>query len=180
MAILNEEEKSRIIEEEEIRASTRRKYEQKSSGIAAVLSTLCPGLGQVYNGQIGKGAAFFLTVVVGLVLFVWGLITTIKEVRALAAGYQMSMASEGAGISSEEPVPLTEEGVVVEEVEKEQKQKEEGKQEKEETISKYIPKKYLAMTIIGLLMMIVGAERAVRDAIKTAKRINEGVSKSAA
>ena len=126
MGILSEEEKARIIEEEEIRASVRRKYEQKSSGAAAVLSLLCPGLGQVYNNQFGKGVAFFVTVLVGLVLFLWGLIGTVKELRAFAGGHQMSTISEGAGISSEEPVPLTEEGFVIEEVEKEQKAVEEG------------------------------------------------------
>ena len=173
MGILNEEEKAKIIEEEEIRASVRRKYEQKSSGAAAVLSVLCPGLGQVYNGQFGKGAMFFITVVVGLVLFVWGLVATIKEVRAFAGGYRMSTVSEGMSISSEEPVPLTEEGVVMEEVEKEQKAKEEGKQTEKETISKYIPKKFVAMALVGLILMVGGAGIAVKDAIKTAKRFNQ-------
>lgn len=173
MGILNEEEKARIIEEEEIRASVRRKYEQKSSGAAAVLSTLCPGLGQVYNGQFGKGALFFIIVVVGLVLFLWGLIGTIKELRAFAGGPQVGMISEGAGLSSEEAVPLTEEGVVVEEVEKEQKAQAEGKKQ-EESISKYIPKKYVILTLVGLIHMAGGAGTAIKDAIKTAKRINQG------
>ncbi|MGB9641803.1 MAG: hypothetical protein ACP5JO_07120 [Candidatus Ratteibacteria bacterium] len=178
MGMLNEEEKAKIIEEEEIRASVRRKYEQKSSGIAAVLSTLCPGLGQVYNGQFGKGALFFITVVVGLVLFIWGLVGTIKELRAFAGGHQMSTVSEGTGISSEEPVPLTEEGVVVEEVEKEKKAQEQGKQQKaEESITKYIPKRYVAFTLIGIVLMVGGAGIAVKDAIKTAKRINQGGAK---
>lgn len=35
-------------------------YEQKSSGIAAVLSALFNGLGQIYNGQILKGIIFIL------------------------------------------------------------------------------------------------------------------------
>ncbi|HOJ31467.1 MAG TPA: hypothetical protein PK165_04565 [bacterium] len=178
MGILNEDERARVIEEEEIRVSVRRKYEQKSSGVAAVLSTLCPGLGQVYNGQFGKGALFFITVVVGLVLFVWGLVATIKEVRAFAGGHQMSTVSEGTGISSEKPVPLTEEGIVVEEVEKEEKAQTEGKQEKqEESITKYIPKKYVAFTIIGIILMVGGAGLAVKDAIKIAKRINQGIVK---
>lgn len=29
---------------------------QRSPGLAAVASLLCPGLGQIYNGQVGKGA----------------------------------------------------------------------------------------------------------------------------
>lgn len=175
MGILNEEEKSRIIEEEEIRAAVRRKYEQKSSGAAAVLSTLCPGLGQVYNGQFGKGALFFLIVLAGLIMFLWGLVGTIKDLRAFAGGHQMSTVSEGAGISSEKPVPLTEEGVVVEEIEKEQQEQTEGKLKKEEeTISRYIPKKYVSLTLVGLILMVAGAGTAIKDAIKTAKRINQG------
>lgn len=174
MGILSEEEKAKIIEEEEIRTSVRRKYEQKSSGIAAVLSTVCPGLGQVYNGQFSKGALFFITVVVGFVLFILGLIGTIKEIKAFAGGRTMSTVSEGIGISSEESVPLTEEGMVIEEVEKEKKTQTERVQKKEESISKYIPKKYVILTLIGLVLMIAGAGTAIKDAIKTAKRINEG------
>ncbi len=36
--------------------------------VAAVFSALCPGLGQVYNGEIGKGIAFFLT---GVLVLPW-------------------------------------------------------------------------------------------------------------
>lgn len=39
--------------------------ERKSPGVAAVLSVILVGLGQIYNGQIGKGIAF---IVIGLVL----------------------------------------------------------------------------------------------------------------
>lgn len=35
---------------------------QKNPGAAAVLSFLMPGLGQIYNGQIGIGLAFMLLV----------------------------------------------------------------------------------------------------------------------
>lgn len=52
--------------------------EKKSSGIAAVASFIFPGLGQIYNGQIGKGIMFVLVgfifillmfVVIGIPLF---------------------------------------------------------------------------------------------------------------
>jgi TM2 domain-containing membrane protein YozV len=50
----------------------------KSSGLAAVLSFLWCGLGQIYNGQIGKGllfaALYFLSFL--LILAVIGLVTT--------------------------------------------------------------------------------------------------------
>jgi TM2 domain-containing membrane protein YozV len=39
--------------------------EKKSAGIAAVLSFIIPGAGQVYNGQLGKGILFFI---VGIIL----------------------------------------------------------------------------------------------------------------
>lgn len=42
--------------------------QQKSSGIAAVLSFFWPGLGQIYNGQIGKGILLILLQIVNLVL----------------------------------------------------------------------------------------------------------------
>lgn len=54
----------------------------KNPGVAAVLSFLICGLGQIYNGQIGKGIGFFIaagvsgllcTVVIGFILLpiVW-------------------------------------------------------------------------------------------------------------
>jgi TM2 domain-containing membrane protein YozV len=47
-------------------APTHTHVEKKSTGIAAVLSFLIPGLGQIYNGQIGKGILF---IIVGVILF---------------------------------------------------------------------------------------------------------------
>lgn len=50
---------------------------QKNSGIAAVLSFLIIGLGQLYNGQIGKGlllfggavvSGFLTTIIIGFIL----------------------------------------------------------------------------------------------------------------
>ena len=43
----------------------RQEYvERKSEGIAAVLSFLFVGLGQIYNGEIGKG---FLFIIIGII-----------------------------------------------------------------------------------------------------------------
>lgn len=60
--------------------------DQKNSGMAAVLSFIWTGIGQVYNGQIGKGIAMALIqlifvilsfAVIGipfmLVMWVWGI-----------------------------------------------------------------------------------------------------------
>ncbi len=59
----------------------------KSGGLAAVLSFLWCGLGQIYNGQIGKGIVFMFVyfisflmifVVIGLIttpiLWIWGMV----------------------------------------------------------------------------------------------------------
>jgi TM2 domain-containing membrane protein YozV len=50
----------------------------KSAGLAAVLSFFWCGLGQVYNGQIGKGVVLILAYIVSLLLIflLIGLITT--------------------------------------------------------------------------------------------------------
>ncbi len=45
--------------------------EKKSSGIAAIASFFVPGLGQIYNGQIGKGIMYILIgIVFALLMFV--------------------------------------------------------------------------------------------------------------
>jgi len=48
-----------------VRATHVRSTVQKSPGLAAVLSFLFIGLGQIYNGQIGKGLLF---IVAGIIL----------------------------------------------------------------------------------------------------------------
>lgn len=46
---------------------------RKSEGLAAVLSFIIPGLGQIYNGEIGKGIAIIIGSVI-LWMFFWLLI----------------------------------------------------------------------------------------------------------
>lgn len=60
---------------------------QKNSGISAVLSFIWPGLGQVYNGQIGKGIAIMLIQFVLLVfsVFIVTLIITLPAMFAIWA-----------------------------------------------------------------------------------------------
>ncbi|MFQ6008702.1 MAG: hypothetical protein ACE5K8_07100 [Candidatus Zixiibacteriota bacterium] len=50
----------------------------KNPGLAAVLSFFYMGLGQIYNGQIGKGIAFiiFYTISIAMMLILIGFITT--------------------------------------------------------------------------------------------------------
>ncbi len=52
--------------------------EQKNPGIAALCSFFIPGLGQIYNGDVGKGIAVLLGTLIGaLFLFIPGLIVWI-------------------------------------------------------------------------------------------------------
>jgi TM2 domain-containing membrane protein YozV len=50
----------------------------KNPGLAAVLSFFYMGLGQIYNGQIGKGIAFIVayTISIVLIFIIIGIITT--------------------------------------------------------------------------------------------------------
>ncbi|MCM8768726.1 MAG: hypothetical protein NC911_03465 [Candidatus Omnitrophica bacterium] len=169
MAYLNEEEKKRIIEEEELRSQVRRRYEQKSSGLAAVLSTICPGLGQIYNGQFGKGTAFFLIVLTGLFLLCWGIVVLVKS----PGGSAVKIAGAPV-ISRSEPVEMNEEGIVQDEMQKE----EQPTERKQESSKRKLPVKGLLLTVAGLILMGEGAHQAVRDAIRTAQRLNQGYSPS--
>jgi TM2 domain-containing membrane protein YozV/RNA polymerase subunit RPABC4/transcription elongation factor Spt4 len=53
-------------------------YQQKNPGIAAVLSALWVGIGQIYNGEIGKGIILMVIYVVSVLLMfvIIGFITT--------------------------------------------------------------------------------------------------------
>lgn len=44
--------------------------EKKSSGIAAIASFFIPGLGQIYNGQIGKGIMFIILAIIFGILII--------------------------------------------------------------------------------------------------------------
>jgi TM2 domain-containing membrane protein YozV len=43
---------------------------EKNVALAAIASFLCSGLGQVYNGQLGKGLAIYLGALIGYFIFV--------------------------------------------------------------------------------------------------------------
>ena len=64
----------------------------KNAGLAAVLSFFWCGVGQIYNGQIGKGIAFIVVqsinallmlIVIGFVTFpifwIWGMVDAYKS-----------------------------------------------------------------------------------------------------
>jgi len=53
---------------------------RKEPGLALLLSLLIPGLGQIYNGDVGKGIAFMIAffvliwIGVGIVFWIWAMI----------------------------------------------------------------------------------------------------------
>jgi TM2 domain-containing membrane protein YozV len=58
LALAGEWKETRLVERELSAISTRPRA--PSPGVAAVLSVLLPGLGQVYAGRLGAGALWFL------------------------------------------------------------------------------------------------------------------------
>ncbi|MDE1824843.1 MAG: SHOCT domain-containing protein [Candidatus Micrarchaeota archaeon] len=88
--------------------------EQKSSGIAVILSFLIPGLGQIYNGQIGKGILFiFLSIVFGLmsIILIGIPLYLILWVYGMYDAYRIAEATNSntnskKQISKNEPEPL--------------------------------------------------------------------------
>lgn len=82
-----------------VRQAGVRVAEQKNPGIAAVLSALWVGLGQIYNGEIGKGillmvvyaiSAFLIVLIIGFVttpiLWVYGVYDAYNSAKKINAG----------------------------------------------------------------------------------------------
>lgn len=156
MTLLTEEEKKKIEEEEETRARIRLKFEQKSSGVAGVLSSVCPGLGQIYNGQIGK-ASFCLTIIfISLLILTAGAVFQVKG---------MPTRERPVVIEESKPVEINEEGVVVD-MEAEQEQ------EEKETTNDKKPATPIVLIVLGTIGITAGWNYSIKDAVKTAKRIN--------
>lgn len=72
---------------------------EKSPGLAAVLSFFWTGLGQIYNGQVGKGIGFMVAyiiswwmmfVVIGFIttplLWIWGMVDAYQTAEKINAG----------------------------------------------------------------------------------------------
>lgn len=50
--------------------------EHKSPGVAALLSFLLCGAGQIYNGEVGKGLLFFFlcwTIILAPIMWIWSI-----------------------------------------------------------------------------------------------------------
>jgi TM2 domain-containing membrane protein YozV len=71
---------------------------QKNPGVAAVLSFFFTGLGQIYNGQIGKGILFIILQIISIVLmfsgigfitfpiiWIWGMVDAYKTAEKINA-----------------------------------------------------------------------------------------------
>jgi len=157
-----EEKRREIIEEEELRAKVWLKYEQKSSGIAGVLSSIVPGLGQIYNGQFGKGAFFSFIVLLGILLLSAGITFWVKGVPSFSREESSIVQSE-----EEQTVQMDESGVIIEE-----NQKEQPKEKKPQLNQLNIPKLPASLTVGGLILLLSGWSFAIKDAIKTAKLLN--------
>ena len=157
-----EEKRREIIEEEELRAKVWLKYEQKSSGIAGVLSTVVPGLGQIYNGQFGKGTFFSFTVLSGLILLATGITFWIKGVPSFNKEETSIVQSD-----EEQTVQMDESGVIIEESQEESKEK-----QKPQLKQMNIPKLPASLIVGGLILLLSGWSFAIKDAIKTAKLLN--------
>ncbi len=157
MAFFSDEERKKIEEEAEIRARVYLKYEKKSPGAAGVLSSVCPGLGQIYNGQVGKASLFIFVILVSLLILSMGVFFQIK-----------GMPTKKSPVAIEEPksVEMNDEGVIVEPEE----EKEQG--EKTEKTDNKKPATPAVLIIVGIIGTMAGWNYSVKDAIKTAKRIN--------
>ena len=73
-----------------------------SPGVAAVLSLVIPGAGQIYKGQVGQGIAWLLGVILGYAFFIVpGLILHLSCIVTAASGSPNPQASEAARLEHE-------------------------------------------------------------------------------
>nr|WP_150111299.1 MULTISPECIES: NINE protein [Mesorhizobium] len=70
----------------------------KSAGVALILSLLICGLGQFYNGQIGKGILMFVLTIalwfvfLGWIIMIWSAVDAYKTAKAMNLRYHMLLA----------------------------------------------------------------------------------------
>lgn len=80
----------------------------KNSGLAAILSFLLPGLGQMYNGEIGKGVLIMLVqfvnfllmfIIIGFItspiVLIWAIYDAYKTAERINQQYMQQVASMG-------------------------------------------------------------------------------------
>jgi TM2 domain-containing membrane protein YozV len=65
---------------------------RKEPGVALLLSFLLPGLGQIYNGDVGKGIAFMLGffvliwIGIGIAFWIWSMIDAYQSATNINMG----------------------------------------------------------------------------------------------
>lgn len=91
----------------------------KSPGLAAVLSFFFTGLGQIYNGQIGKGIMFIIIQVINIALmwlligfFTYGVVWIWGMVDAYSVANKMSQPPASAAKRGVSAVPTTPAGEI--------------------------------------------------------------------
>ena len=90
----------------------------KNSGLAAILSFLLPGLGQMYNGEVGKGVMIIIVQVVnialmaivigfitGPIVMIWAIYDAYKTAERINQQYMQQFAN--AGYQPAAPAPMT-------------------------------------------------------------------------
>ena len=167
MAFFTDEEKKKIEEKEEISARVYLKYEKKSSGAAGVLSSVCPGLGQVYNGQMGKASLCIAIVLIGLLLLSAGIFF---QVKGMPVREKPGAMIEEAAFEAGEEVEISEEGVIIGAETATEAEQAAGNEAEQECERK--PATPVVLMVLGAIGILGGWNYSVKDAIRTAKRIN--------
>jgi len=68
---------------------------RKEPAVALLLSFLLPGVGQIYNGDIGKGIAFMIGfwvlvwIGIGIVFWIWAMIDAYKSATNINLGRRL-------------------------------------------------------------------------------------------
>lgn len=76
--------------------------EPKSAGLALVLSLLIVGLGQLYNGQVGKGILMFFGciflwfILLGWIINIWSIVDAYQTAKKMNLRYQQILLASAA------------------------------------------------------------------------------------
>jgi hypothetical protein len=74
----------------------------KSPGVALLLSILIPGLGQMYNGEVGKGFAMFLGTALLWVVHLWWIVCLWSWIDAYSTAKKMNLRYQRRMVAAEE------------------------------------------------------------------------------
>lgn len=82
----------------------------KNAGLAAILSFFISGLGQIYNGQIGKGLiiivvqvvnalliSVFIGIITGGAVWIWAMYDAYQTAQAINRDYSLGASKIGSG-----------------------------------------------------------------------------------